>query len=408
MDFGSKFAGAVAAPLSSIEDLVAELKPSMIGLVICVSHAWGGLEQVAATDATDLADLGLKVRFLCIHDSPVYKHLKAHPNIELISVSFDPRRYFDFGLRSLLMKQIEEGVNLIHTHQTSILGSIVPWIWNQPRVALFASRHIMNDHDKRDFFHRLIYSRVDKLIVMSQALRRNIMQTHAIRERQVKIVSLGLDLKAFDSAKVDVTAQRAKWGADDETVVIGLVGRIDPAKGQSTFIRAAAGLSKTSRGEEKIKFVIVGDETIGSDGTYLQELKDMVKQFGLEEQIIFTGYQTNIPEIMRALDIFVMPSRQETFGLVAIEAMAMETPIIVSKGGSSTEIVGENEFGLTMRPDDAFDLQRHLRSLLDNPEERKEMGRRARHHVEQNYVRELRIQKTLALYERALRGRGLL
>ena len=138
-------------------------------------------------------------------------------------------------------------MNLIHVHQTSLLGSIVPWLWNMPKVALFASRHIMNGHNKRDFVHRLIYSRVDKLIVMSQALRRNVMQTHAIRERQVKVVSLGLDFEAFDSAQVDMAAQRRKWGADHDTVVIGVVGRIDPAKGQATFIRAAASLSKIRR-----------------------------------------------------------------------------------------------------------------------------------------------------------------
>jgi hypothetical protein len=67
-------------------------------------------------------------------------------------------------MRSELRRLIGEGVNLIHTHQTSLLGSIVPWIWKSPQVALIATRHMMSTHNKRDIFHGAIYSRVDALV----------------------------------------------------------------------------------------------------------------------------------------------------------------------------------------------------------------------------------------------------
>jgi glycosyltransferase involved in cell wall biosynthesis len=184
------------------------------------------------------------------------------------------------------------------------------------------------------------------------------------------------------------------------------VGRIDPAKGQATFIRAAASVLMNMKKPEKIKFVIVGEETLGGDIQHMDELKEMVSQFRLETQVIFTGFQENIPEIMKSFDIFVMPSRQEAFGLVAIEAMAMECPIVISSGGSSAEIVGQDEFGLTVRPDDAFDLQAKLRYLLDHPEVRLKMGLRGRDHVVANYDRSKRVIKSLSLYERALRRRS--
>jgi glycosyltransferase involved in cell wall biosynthesis len=315
---------------------------------------------------------------------------------------------------------LSDGSNLLHTHQTSILGSIIPWIWSEPSVAMIASRHIMNNHRKKGFLHRGIYRRVDALLVMSQTLRRNIIETHAIAERKVKVVSLGLDFDRFDPARVDRDGPRAQWGADADTTVIGLVGRIDPAKGQATFIKAAAGLLKGSETQQKLKFVIVGDETRGSTLSYLKDLKQMVAQFRLEDHVVFTGFQENIPEIMSALDIFVMPSRQEAFGLVAIEAMAMSCPVVISQGGSAEEIVGtggalmraadqsgatSHRLGLIMRPDDAFDLQQKLKYLLDHPSERVEMGKRAREHVLENYDRKLRLRRTLEIYERALRRR---
>ncbi|OFZ73656.1 MAG: hypothetical protein A3K03_07680, partial [Bdellovibrionales bacterium RIFOXYD1_FULL_44_7] len=287
------------------------------------------------------------------------------------------------------------------------LGSIVPWIWNKAGISAFASRHIMNNHNKRNFFHAAVYSRLDALIVMSNTLRKNVLETHPLREKQIKVVKLGLDFDRFDSSKVNPSMQRARWNVDKNTVVIGLVGRIDPAKGQSTFIKAAAGLMKTRRVGEKIKFVMVGEETLGRASQHLEELKRIVVQFHLEDLFIFDGYKENIPEVMKAFDIFVMPSRQEAFGLVAIEAMSMECPVIISSGGSAAEIVGDEEFGLLVHPEDAFDLQRQLRYLLDNPIERVKMGKRAREHVVRNYDKKVRLYRSLELYDKTLRRRGV-
>lgn len=389
-----------------IPTLAENLRPSLNVLVICLSHSWGGLEQVAAHDALDVAALGLKVRVLVLRDTPIHQHLKDRKELEVIPLDFRPRNYLDFNLKRELHRLIDEGTNLIHTHQTSLLGSIVPAVWGRPNVALLASRHIMNNHSKRNFLHKAIYSRCDALVVMSETLRRNVLETHWIRDHHVKVINLGLDFDRFDPERVNPEAQRAAWGADSETIVIGLVGRIDPAKGQATFIRAAAGLLKNQRAGEKLKFVIVGEETLGSTGAYLDELKAMVAQFRLEDHVVFAGYQENVPEVMRGFDIFVMPSKQEAFGLVAIEAMAMECPIIISNSGSAEEIVGHNEFGLTVRPDDAFDLQKQLRFVLDRPMLRVQMGEKARQHVMKHYDRRRRILKTLELYEKSLRRRA--
>ncbi len=400
---------------SDITVLSEGLRPHLKLLTVCLSHSWGGLEQVTAHDSVDFAKLGLSVSFLCINDSPVHEYLKNIPEVRVLPITYRPRNYFDLKLRLEFQRLIKGGINIIHTHQTTLLGSITPWIWRFPHVGLFASRHIMNRHNKRNFYHHLIYRRLDGLIVVSQTLRKNILLTHAISPNQVKVVNLGLDFKRFDFEDPDIHAramlQREQWGADPETIVIGMVGRIDPAKGQDTFIKAAAGLIQRCGQQQKIKFVIIGERTQTEkpskvDEAYFEELQSIIKQFNLESNIVFSGYKENIPEIMRAFDVFVMPSLQETFGLVAIEAMAMERPVVISRGGSSDEIVGRREYGLKVRPNDAFDLQLQLRYLLEDAEKRIEMGKRARQHVYNNYDRRLRISKTLKLYDRALTQRG--
>ncbi len=403
-----KPASALRGDLQQLTPLVDILKARLNCLVICLSRSWGGLEQVAASDSLSLASLGLKVRVFCLEGSPLHEELANRAEIIVSPFSYQPSNYFDLKIRNELNLFINDGVNLIHTHQTSLLGSIVPWLWKKPRIALVATRHIMNNHSKKDFFHRAIYSRLDSLIVMSQTLLKNVLETHSIKERDIKVVNLGLDFDLFDPARVNEQQQRALWQVDKNTVVIGLVGRIDPAKGQATFIKAAAGLLKSLNEGEKVKFVIVGEETIGAEYNYFEELKQMIGQFRLDDHVLFAGYQENIPEVMKALDIFVMPSRQEAFGLVAIEAMAMECPIIISRGGSAEEIVGQEEFGLTVRPNDPFDLQRQIRFLLDHPLERVKMGLRAREHVKAHYDGKKRIIKTLGVYERALKRRRIL
>jgi glycosyltransferase involved in cell wall biosynthesis len=345
------------------------------------------------------------VKFLCLEGTLLHEKVAAHPSIEGVPLSFSPRNFCDFKLRNELWKLLDQGVNLIHTHQTTLLGSIVPWLWKYPSVGLIASRHMMNSHSKKDFFHRALYSRVDALVVVSDAIRTNILETHAIQERKVKVIRLGLDFDKFDPARVSPQQQRQIWGIDPNAHVIGLVGRIDPAKGQATFIRAAAGLVKSWKGALPLKFVMIGEETRGADNNHLQELQEMVRQFRLEDSVLFTGFHDDIPQAMAALDMVVMPSRQEAFGLVAIEAMAMECPVLISRGGSAQEIVGNEEYGLLVRPDDAFDVQRQLRFFLENSEARRATGRRARQHVRAWYDCKKRLVNTIHLYERVLRRR---
>jgi glycosyltransferase involved in cell wall biosynthesis len=396
-----------------LEKLRSALEGKLNLLVVCLSHSWGGLEQVAVNDAEDVAALGLQVKFMCLEGSPAHLAVAQKPQIQAIPLDYTPRDTLDFGLKRDLEAQFKAGVNLVHTHQPTLLGSLSPWLWSHPGVALVASRHILNNHNKRNLVHRLIYSRVDALVAMSETLRANILATHPVSAAKVKVVRLGLDFDRFDPSKVDPARQREAWGATEETVVVGLVGRIDPAKGQETFIKAAASLMRSLPRSIPVKFVIVGEETLGRSGEFLDYLRDLVRQFHLENLVLFAGYQQNIPEVMRSFDLFVMPSKQEAFGLVAIEAMAMECPIIISSGGSAEEIIGRSEgksedqlLGLLVRPEDAFDLQAKIKQLLDSPQKRRLMGARAREHVLHQYDRLSRRIGTLDLYSRALRRRS--
>ena len=106
----------------------------------------------------------------------------------------------------------------------------------------------------------------------------------------------------------------------------------------------------------------------------------------------------SVPSVLKAwIDQIIVPGTTKVTGKVTI---------IISQGGSATEIVGSQEFGLLVRPEDAFDLQRQLKTLVEDAGLRKEMGRKARLHVMESYDRKLRLHRTLALYERGFRRRN--
>jgi glycosyltransferase involved in cell wall biosynthesis len=333
-----------------------------------------------------------------------------YPNVSVISLESRPRDFFCTSFRRFLGQQIAEGINFIHSHHTSILGSVAPWLWSHPRVALLASRYVMCERDKHDPLNRLIYGRVDALLVTSESLRRNVVFTHPMKERRVKVVAPGVDLARFDPSRGGVEERRAAWGVDSGTAIIGTVGRFHSSNGQDVFLKAAAGLLKEHLAGKKfevppLKFVVVGEPASEGGVSALDELRSMVRQFRIEEYVIFEPYNDRIAQTIQAFDIFVQPRLREGLGLAALEAMAMERAVVLSDSGSFKEWVRSEEFGVTFRPGDAFDLQRRLRALAANPVLRTEMGRLARAHVLQHYDREARIQRKLEIYERCFRVR---
>jgi len=396
--------------LPSYELLRERLSREAKVLQIVLSHSWGPAEQVAANDAQDLASAGVNVRVVCLDGCPLHQILKPDGNrLEVHAVEKGSGISWLIRLRRVLFSHLLDGFNLIHIHQPFLLNWLGPLLWNQKGVGLVLTRHAQEQKEGEGVLFKFLSRRLDFVMVTTQAGKRQVLNEVALPEARVGVVTLGLDFERFDPDKVDPQKQREAWGASDSTIVVGMVGRIDPNKGQATLIRAAAGLH---RGEDEaqpdLKFVIVGEESLGRVSSYLEELNEMVGQFRLEGKVHFAGYMEELPTVMSAFDLFVMPSRRETFGLVALEAMAMECPIVLSQGENAAEIVGRQEFGLLIRADDAFDLQLALRKLLGDPELRRRMGKRARAHVKRHYDRRVRLLRTLDIYDRVLQRRRLL
>ncbi len=393
----------MAAGLEKLEEMRDRLAGQLNILVILVSNSFSGLELTAIADTRMLVKNGFRVTFMVTEGSRVDEFLKQEsPHIKRVYAPAKVRNYLDGGMFRTIRKLIrEQGINLIHCHQTSILGSVVPALIGRPGVALVISRHILNDHNKKDPIHALIYRRVDYLLSLSEMMRQNLIHTFPIAEKKVRVVPLAVDLGRFNPGLVDRTTLRSEWNVKEPAFLVGVVGRLDPMKGQDLLVKA---LARVTRELSDIMGVLVGDETPGLGGSYKSEIERGIQQLGVSESMILCPARQDVPSALKALDIFVMPSWSEAYGLVALEAMAMGVPCLLARSGSAEEIARGSGAEL-FRAGDAFDLAKKIAELYQDVAVRARMSVEGRQYVERDHSTDLRLTRTLEVYARCVRRR---
>lgn len=177
--------------------------------------------------------------------------------------------------------------------------------------------------------------------------------------------------------------------------VIGIVGRIAPWKGQHIFLQAAAEVIKLHPGA---RFQIVG-APLFSEQEYEQEIRTLARTLGLQDAVEFTGFRSDIPELIQAMDIVVHASIiGEPFGQVVIEAMAAAKPVVATRGGGVPEIVVDGQSGLLVPMGDAHAMANAICAFLENHECACLIGNTARNHVKNYFMIHHVARKMEAIY----------
>jgi len=158
---------------------------------------------------------------------------------------------------------------------------------------------------------------------------------------------------------------RAALGAARGAPLVGTVGRLHPRKDLETFVRAAA---RVAAELPETRFVVVGTAEAPVEAAYRARLLALVRELGLEGRLSLAGARRDVPEVMRALDVFVLTSRHEGFGRVVAEAMGAARPTVVSDEGAPPELVGAGRFGLCAPAGDPGGFAAAITALLrDRP-----------------------------------------
>lgn len=212
--------------------------------------------------------------------------------------------------------------------------------------------------------------RADAVFSISRFVTETIVATGTPRARVHTILN-GIDTSKW-GASVDGDGVRRELGIAPDAPLLASVSRLFAQKGQRELLRALAIVRKRV---PAVRMLIVGADAVEvHGGSFTSELKVLARELGLEESVVFTGERADIPQIMAACDVFTMPSIEEPFGLVYLEAMAMQRPVVGVNDGGTPEVVEHGQSGLLAPTHDIEALAVNIITLLENRELRARMG----------------------------------
>lgn len=218
---------------------------------------------------------------------------------------------------------------------------------------------------------------------------------------RIVVVPNGVDLEPFD-VPVDAAAVRTGLGFEADAPLITVVSRVTRLKGLEQFIGAASVLAES---RPRARFLVAGEAAPG-DHAYLESLQHLAARLGLGDRIVFAGLRRDVPALLRASTVAVMPSLNEALSNSLLEAMAAGTPVVATRVGGTPEAVVHGETGVLVPPDDVPALAVALGRLLDDPATATAFGAAARRRVDQRFSLATMVAATGQLYVDLLRQRS--
>ena len=254
----------------------------------------------------------------------------------------------------------------------------VPWVQSFHTLARTKARAGLPLEEVRARAEAGLVAGADRLVTGSVAEARDLMRLYGAPRNRICVAQPGVDLRVLSPSR---TADlRARLGLDSRRVLL-FAGRLEPLKGADTLLRAVAQLGAEPRFDDVVTLVIGEDSGDGAAaGGERRRLESLADAHGLSERVRFLGAvdHDELYDYYELADVFVMPSRTETFGLVALEAQAVGTPVVASAVGGLAEIVEDEQTGLLVAPQQADDFARAIARLLDDPGLRERMSEAAR------------------------------
>lgn len=230
---------------------------------------------------------------------------------------------------------------------------------------------------------------------------------------RVEVVYNPVEVQRFDPARIDRAQARGRLAAElgegvESQLLLGVVAQISPWKGQDTAIEALRLLVEQGIDAH---LVLIGSAKFVARATrfdnkrYVAQLRARIAEAALEDRVSWLGEREDVPELMRALDILLLPSREEPFGRALIEAMALGVPVLATNVGGPPEIITDGREGYLLPPLEPLAWARAIRVIADSPTLGAEMGRAGRLRVQRTFTVEHHVAAMLGVYERALAAR---
>ena len=254
-----------------------------------------------------------------------------------------------------LAKYIDtQGIDIVHFHWTKdILTVVLANFLSKSKPKIVQSRHMRMTRFKDDLYHRWLYKNVDIMHAVTKEVQ-NQLEKFIPQDILPQVVTIYPGVKP--KSLMNLSDLENKYKSSDSFLLV-IVGRIEEAKGQSVAIEAIAMLK-----ELNIVLFVVGAPM---EETYLEKLQARVKTLAVSEKVIFTGFTKDVDKYMQLCDVSVMATENETFGLVVVESMVNQTPVIAKNRGGPLEIIEDSVDGI-FYDGSASDLAEKIKILYND------------------------------------------
>lgn len=309
----------------------------------------------------------------------------------LDTVIFPCAWQFDLRTVFLLRRFITcHDIQLIHSHgYKSNLFALLASIRRIPSVS---TNHNWLTRSLRlkvyCFFDSLWLRSFDRIVAVSEQIKEE-MISRGVPSHKISIIHNGIDLDRFDR-NGNIEQLKKKFSIPPHDIIIGSIGKLNPEKGHICLLRAA----KEILAEHKnMRFIIIGD------GALREYLTLKAVEYGIADNIIFTGFQKDIPSLLAMIDIFVLPSLTEGLPMVLLEAMAAGKRIIATRVGAVPQVLQTDCDAILITPNDHTAIVAAVTQIMGNPTKAMKMAENAFKKVRAEFTHQILCENYIKLYE---------
>jgi len=335
----------------------------------------------------ELSKVGIKYRYLKLG---VLRRKYFHP-LGIITYM----AYLLSSTKQVMRIIRQERIDLVHSNTSAVWeGALAcaltrtPHLWHVREIIIHPAFLWRITARMLDWF-------ADGVIAISEAVKAHICAAVPSLASKVHVVHNGVDTKLFNPTR-DGTRIRREFGVETSQILVGMVGRVSPWKGQEYLLQSAA---IVARRYPQVKFAFVGGAFPGLEFR-IDQLRERARLLGLDSRVIISTWRSDMPDVWAAYDIAVLPSLEpEPFGRSVLEAMATGKPVVATAHGGPLELVRDGVTGLLVPPGDVEAMADAICRLVRNKDMRLAMGLAGRKRVQRFFTVGRVVNQIEHLYE---------
>tara|TARA_X000001036_G_scaffold436856_1_gene480867 strand:+ start:760 stop:1917 length:1158 start_codon:yes stop_codon:yes gene_type:complete len=356
------------------------------------SMGWGGLEMNVLKIAKSLRQLGYNITLATQEKSPIY--INSKNLFDEVIILHKTRKYFEFRLAYDISKALKnkdiQTLLVFDNKDLDVLAWTKKIFFKELKVIYQQQMQI--GPNKQDFIHDFRFKAINYWISPLQYLKNEVLEKTNYYSERIKVIPLCTEIEKYVDRKYSKLEARQVLNIFPKAPLIGIIGRITRKKGQLFLLEALIELK--NRGIE-MELLIFGSATVNDhvSENYYELMLKFVKKHEIEGIVHFVKYQEDVTVFYNAIDVFALASHSETFGMVTIEAMLSKLPIIATKSGGTSEILGYGKYGLLYEYENHEDFCQNIFWLLNNHVTIEKMSYDAQKVASESYTLEREVKE---------------